>query len=173
MFKVIIKTSPGFDLLKENFMKIQEIAKEEINKLGHDTAEKMKETISAGKVRPQVGEPTTLENAIEVEYFGDKEGWGVGNIDKLNDSVNYWKAVNYGSSHMVGKHLPLGVFDPGEPAPNNVAFRKGRWKKGDSYDGKSYSPIVKNPIPPMNYIEKTVNWLQNELNNLIHKIKRN
>lgn len=174
MLKVIIKTNPGFKILMENVNDLQKLATEESNNLGRATAEKMKEVIATNKVRPQAGEPTDLENGIDVEIFPNNEGWGVGNIDKLNADENTkgWRATNYGSSHTVGLQLPKGVFDPGEPAPNGAFFRKGRFKKGEEYNDESYAPIMKKPIPAMNYIEKTVNWLQNEINTFIDKVTR-
>lgn len=147
---------------EENFLK-------EFKKLGEETAEYMKSTINSSKVRPQADEPTDLENNIKVEH--GQNSWGVGNIEELDKTAPYWRAVNFGSSHMVGKHLPTGVFDPGEPAPNKEWFRRGRWKKGQDYNGEQYRPIVTQPILPMNYIERTVVWVTNSITNILKSFK--
>lgn len=156
----ISKTPDPFGEIIKEVNVITEEQKTIVTKLGLETVEKMRAVINDGKVRPQSDEPTALENAIDIEYF--ENGWGVGDIEKLKQSAPGWAAVNFGSNHMVGRHLPLGTFNPGEPAPTDSFFRVGRWKKGEEYQGKKYSPIVKKSIPPMNYIEKTVFWLANK-----------
>ena len=122
----------------------------------------MRDTIDQDKVRPQADEPTTLEDTIQAEYFDDG-GWGVGDMDQLDENAPYWLAVNYGSDHMVGKIVPQGAFAPGNPEPDPNNFREGRWKKGQ---GKHLF-VVKNPIPAMNYIEKTINWLQEKFASIV------
>jgi len=133
--------------------------KKEIDILGEATAQNMKDAIIANKKRPQSNEIALLENTIDVEYF--ENGWGVGDIGKLKVNAPWWAAFNFGSSHMVGKHLPQGTFQPGVPNPTNEDFRGGRWKKDKygSLGGALYSPIVKKPIPATNFIEKTIFWL--------------
>lgn len=145
----------GFKEIKSSVNTHEEHLRQQISDLGDETSQKMKEVIEQNKVRPQAGEPKTLEETINVEHFADG-GWGVGDINVLNQKVPYWRAVNFGSAHMVGKKVPMGAFNPGDPEPNAESSRQGRWKKGD---GKHIF-TVKNPIPPMNYIEKTVNFLK-------------
>ena len=147
------------DILKEVKADLA-ITKEELNQLGSDTASKMIEFIQQNKVRPQNGEPQDLESHINTEFFED--GWGVGDIDLLNDNAPYWAAVNWGSDHMVGKRVPAGFFEPGNPIPDPSSFRQGRWNVdtlGGGLSGgglgqgrKHYSFIVLNAIPAMNYI---------------------
>lgn len=134
--------------------------KKQLQEVGTQTAIIMLAIIAQNKVRPQNGEPLTLEENIKVEFFED--GWGVGDLAVLNEVAPYWAAINFGSSHMVGKRMPIGGFSPGNPAPNPASFRQDRFVKG----GGSYAPLIKNPIPPMNYIEKTIYWLNDELSKL-------
>lgn len=154
----------------------QDVIKQ-LNAIGEETAKKMIEIIDDNKVRPQSDEPTSLEAHINCELF--EGGFGVGDIQDLNENVGYWAAVNFGSSHMVGKRVPNGYFSPGQPNPTPDAFRQGRWKAGEDIVGMAggntgfpgtgnghWSFIVNQPIPPMNYIEKTAIWLDNRLSNL-------
>jgi len=145
------------------------IFKQELKDLGSQTEDKIKSVISSSKVRPQAGDPTTLEDTMYVEYFdnGVQYGWGVGKVDELNDKAPYWRAVNYGSSHMVGRRLPLGIFNPGEGKPSSENFRDGRWQEGGGY-----SPIVTRPIPPMNYLERTSEWLKSRVSALARVFRR-
>lgn len=156
----------GFkDLLKFNQAHEKDL-KDQIFDLGDQTASKMKDVIKQNKVRPQVGEPTSLEENIDVEHSKDG-GWGVGDIDRLNEKAEYWRAVNFGSSHMVGKLVPKGQFEPGDPEPNAGSSRQGRWKKGQ---GK-FMFRVKNPIPPINYIEKTLTFVKQKFSAIRIRLK--
>lgn len=162
--KFVGKTNdPMSEIIKEVQADTKEI-QDQINSLGDQSLVIMKETIQSSKKRPQAGQPTALENAIEIEKFSD--GWGIGDIEKLRKDAPWWAAFNFGSSHMVGKHLPKGVFDPGEPSPNDSFFRQGRWSKGSNYNGEQYSPIVKKPIPATNFIEKTIFWVSSKFDSL-------
>lgn len=152
--KVRYNTQGGFESIIASVKNIDADLKRQIRGLGEETAQTMKETIKNNKERPQAGEPTTLENNIEVEFFSDGVSWGVGEIDRLNSNAEYWRAVNYGSKHLVGKMLPFGFFSPGQGKPSSKSSREGRWQKGGSH-----SAIIKKPIPAMNYIQKTVDWL--------------
>lgn len=150
--------SEGFKEINEFIERHEKSIRANLKSLGDKTAAEMKNTISSSKVRPQAGEPTDLEDNINVEHFPDK-GWGVGDINQLNEKVKYWRAVNFGSKHLVGTETH-GHFEPGEPKPNPEEFRKGRLKKG------FYKIRIQNEIPAMNYIQRTVNFLRRQLLNL-------
>lgn len=70
-------------------------------------------------------------------------GWGVGDIADLNQFVPYWRHVNYGSE-AIGANwqhwLPKG------------RFINDRWVR----DETGFWLMPSQPLPPMNYIEKTV-----------------
>ena len=158
------KTSdPLGEILKEVDTDIKKI-RDEVNFLGVETENHMKQIITTSKVRPQADEPTDLENSITLEKFN--QGWGVGDLEKVRKEAPGWAALNWGSAHMVGRRMKRGVFNPGEPAPTDSQFRTGRWKAGESYGKEQYSPTVKKPIIAINYIERTVVWLENRLNEL-------
>lgn len=165
----------SFNIFLKDFNALEIKIKKKLDELGNRTAQQMIQIIQDNKVRPQNGEPMSLEKNINCEHFSD--GWGVGNIDELNEKVGYWAAVNWGSSHMVGKRVPSGYFSPGKPNPSPDAFRQGRWNVNElpssgmrggntGFEGEGnahWSFIVNKPIPPMNYIEKTAMWLDGEL----------
>lgn len=149
--------------------------KASIRELGNRTASSMRQTIRDKKVRPQAGEPTELENNITVEHFEtpDEIGWGVGDIDRLNTNAKYWRAVNYGSNHLVGKFLPPGIFSPGNAKPNRKYSGEGRWKKGETdSDGRTWTAEITKPIPAMNYIETTVTFVRGQINAIANIFRR-
>lgn len=154
---------PLGEILKEVETDIKAI-RDKVNLLGSETEHKMKEIIVTSKVRPQADEPTDLENSITLDKFTN--GWGVGDVERIHKDAPGWASLNWGSAHMVGRRLKRGVFNPGEPRPMEGMFRTGRWKAGESYGKEQYSPIVKKPIVAINYIERTIAWLENRLMDL-------
>lgn len=176
-----VKKGKGFGEAERDLLLKEKTLKVELMALGTQTKKQMKNTIKKSVKRPRASEPKTLETAITVEKFNSpgEFGWGVGNIDKLNtevvgqDGKPYWRAVNYGSSHMVGKYLPPGIFRPGTAKPTSDAFRKGRWKAGDTTGaGKKYSAKVTKPIPPMRFIERTTIWVGRQFRKIKGNISR-
>ncbi len=158
MIRVSFKTDKGYDqILKEIKAKERKIINAVMN-MGIATKDKMKNTVIENIKRP--GSTGKLVGAITYEDIsaGDYIGWGVGNIDILNKEAPYWKIQNFGSSHIVGKDF-YGFFQPGEEHPDVGHFREGRfYEQGDF--GWKMTP--KNPIPPMNYISKTVHFLEGQ-----------
>ncbi len=145
----------------------------DIAELGERTSEKMKENIR-NKIKRPYGSPGRLEVAINSDLFVNMGGqapfvgFGVGNIDLLEHTVPYYKAINYGSNHILnlpgsGK-VPVGYFSPGEPKP--ISFGSGsRWVP-DSSKG-NYSFIPKHPIQPINYIENTEHWFGGQISKIL------
>ena len=143
--------------------------KYESKKLGNDTADFMKKTINENKVRPQDGAPTKLENSIDVTHNADGS-WGVGEIDKMNEEAPHWRAVNFGSNHMVGKAMPP-YFNPDKTEPSSEKFREGRV----DYNGKKGTGggvTVTKPIPAMNYVEKTIEFVKSRIESLRYSFRR-
>lgn len=140
--------------------------------LGTKTAETMKKKVEESKKRPQAGDSPKLENAITVEPL--ENGWGVGNIDKLNREAPHWHFVNFGISQkgMIipgrGKSVPKGQFAPGEGKPDPSQFQAGRWKTGD---GNYSFQAKKGIVSPLDYIAKTVHWLDGEITKLFGELK--
>ena len=171
MLKTTVHFGNMFKEIKESIDAHERSVRLKLQSLGGDTKKKMHDVIQTNKKRPQAGEPAKLEDNIDVEFFAEETGWGVGEIAKLNKNAKHWRMTNYGSNNnglpsMIGVQLPPGVFDPGAGAPDQGSFRAGRFKKGISKDGKSYAPIVTKEIPPMNYIQRTVNFVRREINKL-------
>ena len=152
--------------IKREIKTFDEDARRKTDELGDETAQRMKDLIQGSKVRPQADEPLDLENNINTDHF--EYGWGVGDIAELKKNAPGWAALNWGSKHMVGQRLPAGTYQPGVSNPTSENFRGGRWKKGmyGTLGGKLYHPIVTKPILPINYLERTIVWLENKINEI-------
>lgn len=75
-------------------------------------------------------------------------GVGIGDISTLNEVADaqgraYWRAQEFGSSHLVGRTLP-GLFQPGGVAPDGGMFRRHPIFEVTGEGGLMH---VQNPIP--------------------------
>ena len=86
-------------------------------------------------------------------------GWGVGDIDFLNNDVKYWRHLNYGSLAIGANwdhYLPKGF------------WLNGRWVENSA----GYSGIKpKTPIEPLNYIESTLAQMEIEIPRVLKETK--
>jgi len=159
--KVTKQGKPLKSLLTEQ-LKVSSTLRAKFMALGIQVSAEMKNRIRTAIKRP--GSTGRLVNSITYEPL--KDGWGVGNTSTM---PIYWRAFNWGSAHLVGKHLPVGGFNPGNPKPSRSDFRAGRWEKGK---GKgNFSPIIKKPIPATNFLENTVTWVHYKVLQLLGGIK--
>jgi len=145
----VVGTKPA-DLEKEIKFKFITV-KNGLKKLGFDTALHMKQVIQSNKKTKS--KQNTLENAIKVyvEETLNRQSVGVGRIQELDVLAPYWAAVNYGAHYMIPKS--------GDMYPKNAQALKFIGKKdGAVVYASKVKQRVQN-ISPMNYIEKTVNWL--------------
>ena len=142
-------------------LKVSNKLKSRFMTLGIEVMAEMQNRIRSNIKRP--GATGRLVNSITYEPI--KDGWGVGNMATM---PIYWKAFNWGSGHLVGKHLPVGGFNPGNPKPSQSDFRTGRWEKGKG----NYSPLITKPIPATNFLEQTVTWVHYKVMQILGGIKK-
>jgi len=147
--KITIKKKGSKSLVTEIKEFIIPIQNKHLEIAGQLTEQEMKQAIKDSLQRP--GSTGNLEDSVFAERISI-DSVGVGNVSYLDQKAPYWRAINFGSSHMVGKQMPKGTFSPGDPKPNSASFRDGRF-----YKGGKYAPIVMNAIEAHNYIERTVN----------------
>lgn len=127
--------------------------------LANETRYKMVSIIEQNKHRE--GSPGKLETAIQVEQIGEGS-YGIGNIDFMSQPnvAPHWYLLNYGGMVSPSAQRVPGYFgDNG--APNASMAGTGIGSESFTYAPYSYLMIVKNPIAPVNYIEKTKDWLKN------------
>lgn len=164
--KVIQKGASPKQIVYES-LKMEETMKKKVNELGQRALNYMLEIIESSLVRPSPAGESNLMKSIKIEYFIG--GWGIGNIAELKTTAPYFLALNFGFSGNVGKRVPKGHFSPGNSAPDKGAYRQGRFYSGKAdSEGKTYSFIVDKAIQPIDYIEKTANWLESEIKKLLN-----
>ena len=138
--------------------------KKESNNLGTETLKHMHNTISSGKKRTSKAHTDTnpkaskesLLHSIDIEFFPNETGFGIGNIDKLNQVSPHWRVINFGGyvppstrayPSLKGHFVPNegGIFEKGQP-------------KFPIYPTK--------PIEGINYIQKASDYLVRQMQRL-------
>ena len=149
-------------------------AKNDTFNLGKKTLKFITNYIESNRKRPK-GINSLLLMTINQTYeefdLGDTWGFSLGDISTLNMRAPYWRAINYGSNHIVGRKVPTGQFIPGQPKPMPSQFRRGRWETigggGYQFGFETYSFVPKKGIPPMNYIQNTFNYVVAEIDKML------
>lgn len=134
-----------------------------LKKLGEETAMHMRENVRLNKRRR--GSQGKLESTIKchIEGSGKSIRIGIGLISFLNQYAPYWKFVDSGVSQ-TGMTIPGrgksvgGYFDNGMP-PDSRFSGTGVGRGSFTRQNNTYVMQAKNPIRPLNYIDKTLSWL--------------
>jgi len=116
-------------------------------------------------IRRSIQRPNSSGN-LESSVFMEKilAGYGIGNVDYLNQNAPYWHWINYGIAQ-TGRRIPpsyvenssiMGIFSPGLPKPDVNYEQEGRFQIGRTDNGRIYPLFTSKPIEPHNYIERTV-----------------
>jgi len=151
-FKVKIIGSNGF--YKGEINRIQNLSERQLKNIAKDTESAMRNNVESSITR--ANSSGNLEKSINAEKIVG--GWGVGNIDYMNNVAPYWRHVNYGSTAIGADHnhrVPQGAFSPG--GSPSAGGSGGRWTVG----GGTFSFIPTKPIAPLNYISKTLQDIPN------------
>lgn len=144
------------EFITKGFVKKQEalirkMAEKDLEAAARATAQVMKFNIQTSIERD--GSTGNLAKNIEAEKI--LNGWGVGNIQQLNERAPYWYWINYGIAQS-GRRVPpptSGHFVPKD---------KGRLNQSEPF----YKIVPEKPITPHNYIERTVQQIRTILNGI-------
>lgn len=156
IINVTVKTAEGF--VKRQIAQIEGLAKRQTFVLAETTVIEIQETIRENTKRP--GSTGLMAELFHAEMT--VQGAGVGRISYLNKECPYWAHQNFGSLAIGANwqhRVPKGEFGPGEPMPDAGSFGDGRWNSPGAY-----SFIPKNPIPAMNYLEKSLAKIISKIN---------
>jgi len=120
------------------------VAEQEAERVSRRLAEMAELSIKTWILNTSKMPTGSLADAFFKEQIG-KYSWGVGEISYLNNSVPYWRHVNFGSEAINAnwQHiLPQGHWE------------NGRWAEGNGPD--DFFVVPNTPIQAHNYIEKTI-----------------
>lgn len=127
--------------------------------------------------RKRRGNSGNLASSITFEPFTSTPatiGWGIGNINILNQKAKYWYVVNYGKTVGGQPFIPAkGKFIPGSFEGNapSSALKTGV-QKFNYNDGSNMGMFAKTPIRPLNYIQATRARFNRDLVRLISRLKK-
>lgn len=179
MFKTTLSVKGvNFKDFQKNIERNISEVKSEIKNLGQEVMNQMKANVSSGIHRD--GSTGKLANAIDITVEEDTQSIsvGIGSLNKLNSQAPYWFVVNYGVSFPKGssyadaisridslpkfipgggKYAPLGSFNGNAPDGRFAGTGVGRANWG--YGTGNFTFVAKNPVHPINYIEKSSAWL--------------
>jgi hypothetical protein len=111
-----------------------------------------------------------LKDQIQVEKIssGEQVGYGVGNIEVLNQKAPWWAWINFGRAQS-GRTIPppsIGSFS-NMPIPDSGA-KGGTWLyKIHGFGGKMYKLNPKKAIKAHNYIEKSLGVMISKVRELL------
>ena len=164
--RVIITKRNNVPLEKEIRNFVLPLSEKQTFVLSEETVKEIRNKIAESIKRP--GSTGNLESS----FFSEKiaEGYGIGNIDYLNQQSPHWHWQNYGIAQ-TGRTTPptsIGTFTDGQPDRNS--FRQGRFIHSSEGDG-AYLMIPTRPLEAMNYIERSIAMIPSLANDVLNRIK--
>jgi len=125
------------------------------------------------KIAESIQRPGSTGN-LASSFFSEKtaDGYGIGNIDYLNQKSSYWHWLEYGIAQSGRKIPPMstGYFDPGQAEPMQSEFRTGRFQYTGDY-ANAYLLNPKRAIEPHNFISKTIARIAEIANSVLSTVK--
>lgn len=105
-----------------------------------------------------------LKDQIQVENIssGEQKGYGVGNVEVLNQKAKYWVWLNFGRAG-TGRTIPPGTKDNPRITGHFVPSIKGIFTKGQP----KFPMNPKKPIKAHNFIEKALGIMISKVRELI------
>ena len=166
MAKTRVKISGlGRDFIRTQLTTIRRLSERQIEAIARETEIVIQQEINK---RTQRADATgNLADAFFAVPITD--GWGVGDINYLNQNAKYWYWQNFGIAQS-GRTTPpqsIGQFSPGVPQPT-AGHDGGRWYQS-STGGFLITPTK--PITAKNYIQATINKVNSIVTSVVGRIK--
>ena len=161
MAKVTAKIKSN--LVKSQTTFILNLSDRQIEAIARKTELVIKDKITESIERD--GSTGNLANSFTTVKLTD--GWGVGDIDLLNKQAPYWFWPNFGIAQSGRRDPPAskGAFKSGNPRPTSGASGS-RWGNNGQF---FINP--KKPIEAKNYIQKTLNEVNQIVSSVVRTIK--
>lgn len=156
--------------LGKNFAQVQaqaiaRLSERQIHEMALETERVIKAKITERIER--TGSTGNLANSFTTVKI--LNGWGVGDIDFLNQHANYWYWMNFGVAQS-GRTTPpksRGAFRSGNPAPSSEGGTS-RWNQSST---GQYMINPAKPIEAKNYIQATINEINLIITSVLGRTK--
>jgi hypothetical protein len=136
------------------------LAEEHTRKLAVESKAEMDRQIDDARLRTIKPEGFHLKETIQAEKI--EGGYGVGNIDTLNEKNKYWAWLNWGIAG-TGRTIPPGTKENPKITGHFEPKSGGIFTKGQP----KFSMNPKKPIKAINYIEKTIAIIIGKINEIL------
>lgn len=159
-------TGLGQNFIRTQIITIRALSERQIEAIAKETELVIQREITS---RSNKREGSTGNLANSFFAFPITEGWGVGDIDFLNQNAKYWYWQNFGIAQS-GRRIPpssSGAFNTGNPAPQKGGGNS-RWNQS------SNGQHVINPtkaIEAKNYIQATINQINQIVATVVRSIR--
>jgi hypothetical protein len=175
MITAIVVPIKGGKQISADIEKLTGKLSEEHTKLcAEEHKKELDKAIEDSRVRPTKQTGNHLKDQIQIEkILGDTAGYGVGNIETLNQKAPWWAWINFGRAGTGRTDPPsdIGSFAPGEGKPSSSSFRAGLWQHGklDPNAGLAgaWGLNPKKAIKAHNYIEKALGVMVSKIRELL------
>lgn len=158
MFKVTLISQNGKSLAQDISIITDKLSNLHTQILALTSEKLMKDNIKQGIRR--LGSTGNLMKQITVEKI--KDGYGVGNIETLNQNAKQWAWLNWGRAFS-GRTIPPGTKENPRIEGHFSASTNGRFLKGQP----KFPMNPRQAIRPINYIEKTLATIQSRINEFL------
>lgn len=154
--------------LGQNFIRTQVITIKQLSERQIEAIARETEIVIQREITARIDKREDSTGKLAKSFFTVQltDGWGVGDIDFLNQNAKYWFWQNFGIAQS-GRTIPpasRGAFNTGNPKPNS-AGGNSRWNQ--SSNGQ-YLIQPSKPIEAKNYIQATIN----QINQIVASVTR-
>ena len=153
----------GQNFIRTQVITIRELSERQIEAIARETEVVIQREITA---RSDKREGSTGKLASSFFTVQLTDGWGVGDIDFLNQNAKYWFWQNFGVAQS-GRTIPpasRGRFNSGNPKPSSEGGNS-RWNQSSTGE---FLIQPNKPIEAKNYIQATVN----QINQIVASVTR-
>ena len=149
------------DVIKQQ---IGVLSEEHTKLLANEHKKELDKAIDESRERTFKPTGNHLKDQIQVDPIsdGDKKGYGVGNIEVLNQKAPWWAWINFGRAG-TGRTIPPGTKDNPRITGHFVPGTKGIFTKGQP----KFPMNPKKAIKPHNYIERSLGIMISKIRELL------
>lgn len=156
----------GKNFAKTQAIIIQNLSDRQIEAIARETEQVIKAKITERSTKRENSTGNLANSFTTVKITG---GWGVGDINFLNQQAPYWYWQNFGIAQS-GRKIPprsRGRFNTGNPRPT-AGGGTSRWNHSSNGE---FLIDPKKPIEAKNYIQATLNEVNKIISSVVRTIK--